>query len=250
MEQHQLSAAFPAMSAMELADLTNDIRHNGQRYPIVILDGMILDGWHRYQACLTLGIEPTSILLADGLDPVVFVQSVNLKRRNLDASQRAAAVTACNAWARAGNQPKGEVAAPLATVAEMAKTAGVSERTIQQAKTAHAAGLGDAVRDGLVTVERAAEIAKLPEAERQAAVIAPKTKPERKPRVPSLPVPAGEIERLNAVIADQVAEIKELAQALDVADQNLRETAEQLRRMTRSFHLAQDRYNQLKRKVA
>lgn len=33
----------------------------------------------------------------------------------------------------------------------MAKDADVSERTIQQAKAAHAAGLGDQVRDGKLT---------------------------------------------------------------------------------------------------
>jgi hypothetical protein len=37
----------------------------------------------------------------------------------------------------------------------MAEAAGVDERTIQQAKRAHEAGLGDAARDGKVSAKRA-----------------------------------------------------------------------------------------------
>jgi hypothetical protein len=173
--QHPLSLAFPAMDAEDLEALKTNIHERGQIQPVILYDNMILDGWHRYACCDALGLEVATEPLGEGQDPVAYVQSVNLHRRHLTASQRAQAVVACTEWAPPHRPNKGEVASPL-TVSDMAKAADVSERTIQQAKKAQEAGLGEAVRDGKVTAERAAEIAKLPEPERRAAVEAPAPK--------------------------------------------------------------------------
>ena len=56
--QHPVGAMVPPMSKGEMADLVKSIEDNGylNEYPIIIHDGMILDGWHRYQACDKLGI--------------------------------------------------------------------------------------------------------------------------------------------------------------------------------------------------
>ena|GEM_PF-7116242 len=57
-------------------------------------------------------------------------------------------MVACCEWAKAGN-PKQKSNMELgSTLGEMAEAADVSVKTIQQAKAAHAAGLGDQVRDG------------------------------------------------------------------------------------------------------
>ena len=222
--QHPLSSKFPGLFALEQGDLTNDIRANGQRHPIIILDGMVLDGWHRYQACLTLGIEPVSVPLPDGIDPVAYVQSVNLHRRHLSGSQRAAAVVACSEWAKPGQNQHGGWTPGIhpATTADMAKAAEVHPNTIKAAKRAQSAGLGDAVRDGKMTAKQAAEIAKLPEPERQAAIETP-APPIAKKRAPKqasasiLPGPAAEIQGLKATIAAQEEEICELAKELEEA---------------------------------
>jgi phage anti-repressor protein len=128
------------------------------------------------------------------------VQTVSkiVVRRHLTDSQRAAAVVACTAWARPGNQPKPEPGSGLKTKSEMAETAGVSDRTIRQAKRAHEAGLGEAVRDGKVTAKEAASIAKLPEPERHAALEAP---PESKSK-PAPKSPAGEDEKSTVISTD------------------------------------------------
>jgi hypothetical protein len=47
-EQHPLSAIFPKMSEKEFAGLCADIAANGLAHPIVVFEGKILDGWHRY----------------------------------------------------------------------------------------------------------------------------------------------------------------------------------------------------------
>lgn len=168
--QHPLSAAFPSMNINDLDFLSRDITANGLYHSITIFDEMVLDGWHRYQACQKAGLEPRFQQLPEGADPVAFVKSHNLLRRILSPSQRAASVVACSEWERSGMPETGEETSPNQTVSAMAKDAEVSERTIQQAKAAHVAGLGKAVRDGKVTVVTAAKIAKLPESEREQAL--------------------------------------------------------------------------------
>ena len=193
--QHALSAAFPSMSADDQQALTNDIETNGQREPIVMFEGAVLDGWHRYQACLSLGLAPVETALPADTDPVAYVKSRNLHRRHLSASQRAAAVVACSDWAPAHRPNKSAVAADLPekslhdsnlrTTQQMAKEANVGVRTVEHAKAAHKAGLGEAVRDGTVTAERAAEVAKMPKAKRKAALAEPKAAKKAKPAVKS-----------------------------------------------------------------
>ena len=117
-------------------------------------------------------IDCESVELSEHADPRAFVISKNAHRRHLTASQRAAAVVTVNDWRERGGDHKKQYA-PGAhcspTAEKMAKQAGTSVRTIVQAKEAAKAGLSDAVRDGKVSVKRAAEIAKLPEEARQEA---------------------------------------------------------------------------------
>lgn len=157
MQRHPLSAAFPTMSAEEQYALTNDIDQHGQREPITVHNGMVLDGWHRYQACQMLEIPCLEQELDEDSDPVAFVLSCNMHRRHLTGSQRAAAIVSCSEWAKVGKPCNGEVTSPLATVPQMAKQAEVSERTIQHAKRAVEAGLGDKVRDGELSASAAAK---------------------------------------------------------------------------------------------
>lgn len=161
--QHPLSAAFPAMTADELQRLTDDIAANGQRTPIVALGAEVLDGWHRYQACTAAGLEPI-VEQYQGDDPAQFVLSLNLHRRHLTESQRAAAVTMCAEWRPSFRQVEKKAATlpPSLSNAEMAKLADVSERTIRYAKAAVRAGKGAEVRDGKVSASKAAGVARKP----------------------------------------------------------------------------------------
>ena len=182
-QQHPLSAAYPSMQDDDFVGLVEDIRKHGQRDTATLYDGMVLDGWHRYRACLEIGI-PCRFEEFSGNDPAAFVISKNTHRRQLTAGQRAAAVVAVRAWRpsnseQAGQQTdekvihKGAPVHPSASVAQMAAESGVGERTIQQAKRGHEAGLGEAMRDGKISPKRASEIAKLPESERAAAIETP-----------------------------------------------------------------------------
>lgn len=171
--QHPLSAAFPAMDDADYQALKDDIEYHGQREPIIVFDGMVLDGWHRYRACLDLGIEPTQFGFG-GDDPVAFVKSQNLHRRHLTGSQRAAAVVACLEWRAPGRPNNREATSLFPKREEIAQAAGVTVRTVSQVQTAKKAGLLEPIRDGALTAEEAAKIAR-------GAVSKPKPKPEPAP---------------------------------------------------------------------
>jgi hypothetical protein len=229
-EQHPLSAAFPAMSISELSDLTMDIVNNGLRNPITLFEGMVLDGWHRYRACRQIA-DGEDILLAvefpAELDPVAFVRSQNYHRRHLTAGQKAVAEVELSKWARVGSNQHGGSApgaeAPeVRTTPQMAKAAEVGTRTIEQAKVVVEAGLADAVKAGEVSVKRAAEVAKLPEPERQAAIHAPRPAPASRPLpIRRPPAQDGEEDRLRALVAEREDEIKELTKLLsDTEEEN------------------------------
>lgn len=151
--QHPLSAAFPPMSEPDFAALTADIAKNGLRSAVVLHQDQVLDGWHRYRACLAAGAEPR-VIDFDGADPVTFVLSMNLTRRHLTASQRAAAVLECSEWRGVGAN-----SAPVRTptTVQLAKLADVSSRTIENAKAAIRKGKLADLKSGAITAKAAAK---------------------------------------------------------------------------------------------
>lgn len=230
------------MPANELAALTEDVRVNGQREPGVVFEGKVLDGWHRYQACSAAGLRFAFNELPAEADPVSFVKSRNLHRRHLTDSQRAAAVVACSKWAPKGKPAPG---ADLQTTAKLAKEADVSERTIERAKTAQRAGLGQAVIEGKVSAKRAEQIAtESPRLAKQIAAggeipkIVPRREPagtEAKPEVDPLDTAREYAKKQQAVVrklrkdvAERDATIESLNGQLQESRDNARELAESL----------------------
>ena len=162
MSQHFLSAAYPAMAADEFQSLKDSIELIGVQTPVTMFEGQVLDGWHRWTAALELGVKCPTVELGD-VDPRDFVRAVNGKsRRHLTQSQLAAAEVALWEWAPAG-KPNLAAAARLATNAEMAAAAGVSERTISDAKVVAEKATPEvqaAVKAGTMSVEKAAATTK------------------------------------------------------------------------------------------
>jgi hypothetical protein len=86
---HPAAAVFPEMAAADLEALAADIKQNGLVHPIVRTpDGVIIDGRNRLKACEIAGVEP-KFEDYTGSNPVGFIVSSNLKRRQLNESQRA-----------------------------------------------------------------------------------------------------------------------------------------------------------------
>jgi ParB-like chromosome segregation protein Spo0J len=81
---------MPKMSDKEFAELKASIETEGQHYPIVANENLeVLDGHHRFKACVELGIEPDFEVrrFEDKLLEKKFVIEANLRRRHLNNFQ-------------------------------------------------------------------------------------------------------------------------------------------------------------------
>lgn len=143
-ELHPLCTFFPRITGAEFDNLVADIMANGLREPIILHDGMILDGGNRYRACLQAGVEP-SFMKFGGADLVSYVLSANLHRRHLSPGQQAAIVASMQDWANqaasgsnqhtAKTKEGGQDYPPseLDTRAKRASISGASEKTQKMA---------------------------------------------------------------------------------------------------------------------
>lgn len=81
---------FPEMPVDEFLDFVEDIRKEGVQDTIKVSNGEIIDGRHRYWACIVLGIEPRLQMevvdLGSEEEVESFVWSHNAKRRHLSKS--------------------------------------------------------------------------------------------------------------------------------------------------------------------
>lgn len=161
MKAHPLAELFPMLPDAEIRELADDICTFGQRVPIVVLDGMILDGRNRLAACEYAGIEPR-FEEYQGDDPLGFVLSHNLHRRHLTASQRALIAAKLVDWDIGINQnTAGAANLPTRVAAERLS---ISERAVRAARRIHERGadeLVDAIREGRVSVHTGEALSEL-----------------------------------------------------------------------------------------
>jgi ParB-like chromosome segregation protein Spo0J len=162
-ELHPLCTLFPRMSGAEFNALVSDIKTNGQREPIILHEGMILDGGNRYRACVEAGVKPETMRFGGG-NIVAYVLSANLHRRHLSAGQQAAIVASAQDWGNAqthGGERKVDQGATLHfdTVADRAAQSGASLRTQKSAdKVAKASPeLAKQVAHGEISLPKAVE---------------------------------------------------------------------------------------------
>lgn len=175
MKNHPAADAFPMMDDGRYAELLADIRQNGQREPITICEGMILDGRNRYRACVEAGIEP-EFRQYEG-DPWAFAWSLNGARRDLEATVRALIYRRCEEgsekWAKRlakiaedGRRKKSEAMAglPRAEKGEKRKSDVVdhSDPPHQKKHVAREARAAEA-KVSPATMARADQIAKRPD---------------------------------------------------------------------------------------
>jgi N6-adenosine-specific RNA methylase IME4 len=89
LQLHPFCRLFPPMSGPEQQALGDSLQENGQRHPILLHRGMVLDGRHRYQQLLRLGIAVRAEVFAgDDRAALQLVLDENLHRRHLTESQR------------------------------------------------------------------------------------------------------------------------------------------------------------------
>jgi hypothetical protein len=88
-----IAAIFPASTEADYAAVRTRIQQQGQRQPIVLWRGAVIDGRNRLRACRELGIECRAVEFR-GDDPVEFVLATNTRTHTLDRGQRSALLLA------------------------------------------------------------------------------------------------------------------------------------------------------------
>jgi ParB-like chromosome segregation protein Spo0J len=152
------------MSEEEFKALTEDIRTNGLRVPIVIYLGQILDGRHRYGAAMEAKITLTEKDFVEfkptGKDTAIkFVVSQNVNRRHLNESQRALIAGELANGMHGGDRSKTSI--DVLNEDQAAKLLNVGKASVQRAKKVLAGtpALANAVRKGDIKVSAAEKFA-------------------------------------------------------------------------------------------
>jgi ParB-like nuclease domain len=131
---HPLCELFPPMEGAAFDELVASIRAIGLQEPIMVLDGAILDGRNRYNACLAAGVEPVFTPFRDD-DPVKFVIAANVHRRHLNESQRAmiaAKLATLEVGANQHHEEGASIEAP--SQSQAAEMLNVSRSSVQRAR--------------------------------------------------------------------------------------------------------------------
>lgn len=90
MDFHPIADIFPLLDGAEFSQLVADVQRNGVLEPIVVHEGKVLDGRNRYRAAERAGASCPSVRWGGECgDPISFVVSRNIQRRQLTSSQRA-----------------------------------------------------------------------------------------------------------------------------------------------------------------
>ena len=125
---------LPMMSAPSIAEMADDIKANGQQQPVILHEGLLLDGRNRLKACEIAGVTP-KVQEWEGDDPVRWVLSLNFHRRHLTDSQKSiVGARAEDLLAQRVTERAEETSVPAAHEADQAKAADTAhEEPLSQA---------------------------------------------------------------------------------------------------------------------
>ena len=185
-----LALLFPDMPETAFQALKQDILLHGQRTPIAVHQGLIVDGRHRKRACDELGLTPRYVFLDEYSDALGYALSMNVFLRHLSPSQLAVIAFRLYLLSRNLSPPRneeegeGEVAEtmgpesailqiPRLTLAQAADRVGVSTRTVSDVAKVYSEGAPDlriALDQGLVTASDGAKIVRETEETQNRAV--------------------------------------------------------------------------------
>lgn len=87
--KHDLNL-YPEITVEELEELKTSLSAGYDKtFPIIEYENKVLDGWNRYRACLTIGIDPVLVHFHGTRQDALELVIRSNKRRNLTAGQRA-----------------------------------------------------------------------------------------------------------------------------------------------------------------
>jgi hypothetical protein len=125
-DQHPLSKRYPPMSDEQFEGLIHSIHANGIREPIMLFEGKVLDGWHRYTAGKEAShpFKPEDFKQFDGTyeQAKAYVDDKNAHRRHLTTAQK-------QDWIKVLVKEN-----PNASDREIGRLAGVHHNTVRTAR--------------------------------------------------------------------------------------------------------------------
>src|SRR2546428_6777830 len=178
---HPYAAIFPVVTAIAWQGLLEEI---------ILHEGKVLDGWHRYLACLIKQVPPRLRDYAGECGSALhFVLAKNIDRRHLTPGQRAlvaarlkplleeearqrqrAPLKQGTQFPVGENSPQREKGRSAQKAAELMKDSDFSVKAADQVKKRGVPQLVDALAAGRGSVSAAARIAGLPPEQQQAVV--------------------------------------------------------------------------------
>ena len=159
LKRHELSSVFGDMPETDFENLVKSVEQDGFMDSLIrVLDGKVLDGWHRYQAALSLNLVRKLMFMPwddekDG-KAIAFVSARNLERRHLTASQRGQIVVFLNERFGWGGDRSKTPDDALKTKADLAAEANVGASTIDRAVKVEKLGKSEAVISGEKTASQ------------------------------------------------------------------------------------------------
>ena len=153
LKRHELSSVFGDMPETDFENLVKSVEQDGFMDPLIrVLDGKVLDGWHRYQAALSLNLVRKLMFMnwddeEDG-GAIAFVAARNLERRHLTPSQRGQIVVFLNERFGWGGDRSKTPNDALKTKSDLAADANVGVSTIDRAVKVEKFGRSEEVISG------------------------------------------------------------------------------------------------------
>ena len=95
---HEIAALFPMLTGAARDELKQSLMQHGQQQPIVVKDGLLVDGRNRLEILLELGEEPVIQEYVGLLAIEDYILIQNLHRRHLSDPQRLVITTKAMLW--------------------------------------------------------------------------------------------------------------------------------------------------------
>jgi ParB-like chromosome segregation protein Spo0J len=210
-EQHEIGKCWPPLTPEEFSNLKAAIKNNpGEKPPVILYEGKILDGWHWYKGSQELKIATRFEEFQGDQDPTDFVANRHKGRRHLsmhDAAEVASKLAPLHRGSPSGNvnaqkddgktkasnnafvlpaqpQPVTRTSHVNKTLDKVARSVGTSPSAIQNYRYIASHGVPEiaaAAKAGTIALSRAAQLAHLPR-EQQLAALNQRLESNRTPR--------------------------------------------------------------------
>ena len=105
--RHRLSNPFGQAMRSDREELERSMMEYGYdtRHPIILYEGDVLDGWHRYLAAVRTRVEPSTEHFEGSEDEArALVYRENMARRQMSQKQKATALLLLNMWVSSAEQ--------------------------------------------------------------------------------------------------------------------------------------------------